>query len=67
MIVYKKYIFEHRHKGQHEEWEIRHCTVFVYKKVHIWTQTQKTTWRMRYKPLYSVCLQKCTYLNTDKR
>ena len=42
MFVYKKYIFEHRHKEQHEEWEISHCTVFVYKK-YIFEHRQKIT------------------------
>ena len=41
MFVYKKDIFEHRHEGQHEEWDISHCTVFVYKK-YIFEHRQKT-------------------------
>ena len=57
MFVYKKFIFEQRHTGQHEEWQISHWTVFGFKK-YIFEHRQKITWRMKYKPLYSVCLQK---------
>ena len=39
VFVYKKYIFEHRHKGQHEEWDKPLYRVCL-QKVHIWTQTK---------------------------
>ena len=55
--MFTKSTYLNTDKREHEEWEISHCTVFVYKK-YIFEHRQKITWRMRNKSLYSVCLQK---------